>query len=262
MLILGLERFSWYCFFGEKAKTNTCLDSGRKTSQKRPDVHKFVLSIKLRPPPGKLSILRILCWFVQFSSFWALFGGGGGGKPNFVDKNFMDTQTFLNKVCWNTHISGKRNHANRKGLGEVAPNSSAMNPNLKEAPPHPKPFQKHKTKPWETIQKDGLEEARRPGRRPKQNNRELSCTRLRVPRVALHVSRYTCRATRVAADFLDLTAFCRCSSGVAPHPLKILVSHLPPHSREVSHRNLGLKRCRATQGCRRYTCGCRATVCN
>ena len=42
------------------------------------------------------------------------------------------------------------------------------------------------------------------------------------------LSRYTCRATRVAADFLDFIAFCRCSSGVAPHPLKILVSHLPP----------------------------------
>ena len=36
------------------------------------------------------------------------------------------------------------------------------------------------------------------------------------------LSRYTCRATRVAADFLDFIAFCRCSSGVAPHPLKIL----------------------------------------
>ena len=42
------------------------------------------------------------------------------------------------------------------------------------------------------------------------------------------VSRYTCRATRVAADFLDFIAFCRCSTGVALHPLKILVSHLPP----------------------------------
>ena len=77
------------------------------------------------------------------------------------------------------------------------------------------------------------------------------------------LSRYTCRATRVAADFLDFRAFCRCSSGVAPHPLNILVSHLsPPHSREVSHRNLGLKRCRATRGCRSYNCGCRATLCN
>ena len=42
------------------------------------------------------------------------------------------------------------------------------------------------------------------------------------------LSRYTCRATRVAADFLDFIAFCRCSTGVALHPLNILVSHLPP----------------------------------
>ena len=42
------------------------------------------------------------------------------------------------------------------------------------------------------------------------------------------LSHYTCRATRVAADFLDFIAFCRCSTGVALHPLKILVSHLPP----------------------------------
>ena len=42
------------------------------------------------------------------------------------------------------------------------------------------------------------------------------------------LSRYTCRATRVAADFLDFIAFCRCSTGVALHPLKFLVSHLPP----------------------------------
>ena len=76
------------------------------------------------------------------------------------------------------------------------------------------------------------------------------------------LSRYTCRATRVATDFLDFIAFCRCSTGVALHPLKILVSHLPPLCWEVSHRNLGLKRCRATRGCRSYSCGCRATLCN
>ena len=77
------------------------------------------------------------------------------------------------------------------------------------------------------------------------------------------LSRYTCRATRVAADFLDFIAFCRCSTGVALHLQNILVSHLaPPLSREVSHRNLGLKRCRATWGCRSYSCGCRATLCN
>ena len=77
------------------------------------------------------------------------------------------------------------------------------------------------------------------------------------------VSRYTCRATRVAADFLDFRAFCRCSTGVALHPQKILASPLPPPlAPEVSHRNLGLKRCRATRGCRSYSCGCRATLCN
>ena len=41
----------------------------------------------------------------------------------------------------------------------------------------------------------------------------LSCTRLRVPPVALHLSRYTCRSW-----FPGFVAFCRCSSGVAPHP--------------------------------------------
>ena len=76
------------------------------------------------------------------------------------------------------------------------------------------------------------------------------------------LSRYTCRATRVATDFLDFIAFCRCSTGVALYPLKILVWHLPPLCREVSHRNLGLKRCRAIWGCRSYSCGCRATLCN
>ena len=53
--------------------------------------------------------------------------------------------------------------------------------------------------------------------------------------------RYTCRATRVAADFLNFIAFCRCSRGIAPHPPKILVSHLSPSPR--------------------YSCGCRATLC-
>ena len=42
------------------------------------------------------------------------------------------------------------------------------------------------------------------------------------------LSCYMCRATRVAADFLDFIAFCRCSTGGALHPLKILVSHLAP----------------------------------
>ena len=45
----------------------------------------------------------------------------------------------------------------------------------------------------------------------------LSCTRY----CGYPLSRHTCRATRVAADFLDFIAFCRCSTGVALHPLKI-----------------------------------------
>ena len=57
-------------------------------TQKRPDVHKLVLSVKLRPPPQeKVSILRIFYWFVA-----------GGVKPNFADKDFVDTQTFLRHV--------------------------------------------------------------------------------------------------------------------------------------------------------------------
>ena len=43
-----------------------------------------------------------------------------------------------------------------------------------------------------------------------------------------HLSRYTCRATRVAADFLDFRAICRCSTGVALHPLKFWCRTSPP----------------------------------
>ena len=46
-----------------------------------------------------------------------------------------------------------------------------------------------------------------------------SCTRLRVP---------PCRATRVAPNFLDFIAFCRCSTGVALHPLKLGCRTSPP----------------------------------
>ena len=78
------------------------------------------------------------------------------------------------------------------------------------------------------------------------------------------LSRYTCRATRVAADFLDFIAFCRCNTGVALHPLEILVSHLPPPRVPggVAPKFGCLKRCRATRGRRSYSCGCRATLCN
>ena len=52
----------------------------------------------LPPPPEKVSITRIFYWFVQFRLILGPFRGGGGVKPNFADKNFMDTQTFL-KNC-------------------------------------------------------------------------------------------------------------------------------------------------------------------
>ena len=70
-----------------------------------------------------------------------------------------------------------------------------------------------------------------------RNTKTLRFCFLKPPSLVAHdcgypLSRYTCRATRVAAEFLDLRAFCRCSTGVAPvsryTPPKILVSHLPP----------------------------------
>ena len=42
------------------------------------------------------------------------------------------------------------------------------------------------------------------------------------------LSRYTCRATRAAADFLDFRAFCRCSTGVALDPPKNFGVAPPP----------------------------------
>ena len=101
---------------------------------------------------------------------------------------------------------------------------------------------------------------------------KCECPPFRYPRVkplvahdcGYPLSRYTCRATHVAADSLDFIAFCRCSTGVALHPLKILVSHLPPPPVPggVAPKFGCLKRCRATRGCRSYSCGCRATLCN
>ena len=53
-----------------------------------------------------------------------------------------------------------------------------------------------------------------------------------------------------------------CLACCATPPEKFGVAPPPPLCREVSHRNLGLTRCRATRGCRSYSCGCRATLCN
>ena len=85
-----------------RLETNKPLEKpfGRGTIQKRPDVHKIVLSIKLRsPPPPRKSVnfedsLLICTVFPHFGPF-----SRRGGKPNFADKNFMDTQTFLNYIA-------------------------------------------------------------------------------------------------------------------------------------------------------------------
>ena len=55
----------------------------------------------------------------------------------------------------------------------------------------------------------------------------------RWPSIVAHVcgdplSRYTCRATSVAADFLRILGFFRCSSSIALHPPKKALSHLSP----------------------------------
>ena len=65
------------------------------------------------------------------------------------------------------------------------------------------------------------------------------------------LSRSTCRATRVAADFLRILGVFRCSSGIALHP--------PPLKRPCQAASGKVSRYR---GCSSDTCGCRATLCN
>ena len=85
-----------------------------------------------------------------------------------------------------------------------------------------------------------------------------SYTRVRVPPVALHVSRYMCRSR-----FPQNSGLFRCSTGIAPHPpIKGPVAPVALQLPGVSHVKLRLTRCRATGGCGSYTCGCRATLCN
>ena len=91
--------------------------------------------------------------------------------------------------------------------------------------PSQAPQRHSKSIPWGTFRPGAPEHSCiwRPG----------SQLKIRVTGLAAHdcgypLSRSTCRATRVAADFVDFTAFCRCSSGVAPHPLKIWCRTFPP----------------------------------
>ena len=67
----------------------------RDCNQKRPDVHKIVLSIKLHPPPGKGLDFEDFIRIRTVSPHSGPFSGGGGGvEPNFSDTNLW-TQTFL-----------------------------------------------------------------------------------------------------------------------------------------------------------------------
>ena len=79
MLVTMSQRFLRTRGMSRRASQNRAQRARRGIFQKRPDVHKIVLSIKLSPPPPeKVSILRIFYICTVFSSFWALFGGGGG----------------------------------------------------------------------------------------------------------------------------------------------------------------------------------------
>ena len=88
-------------FFDQKLIAQDVFPARIGFVQKHPDVHKIVLSIKLRspPPPGKsvnlVDFLLICTVFPHFGPFLE----GGGGKPNFADKNFMDTQPDFSDLC-------------------------------------------------------------------------------------------------------------------------------------------------------------------
>ena len=80
-----------------------------------------------------------------------------------------------------------------------------------------------------------------------------SCTRVRGPPVALHVSQ---QISSQSWGFSGVAAVSRYT------PLKRPCCTCRSSTPGVSHVKLPLKRCRATRGCSSYTCGCRATLCN
>ena len=108
-VVLYLPIFPFQGFQGtrmDKITPKQICKMGCEFISERPDVHKIVLSIRLRsPPPGKSvkfeHVLLICTVFPHFGPF----SQGGGVKPNFADKNFMHTQTFL-IICQETRIAG------------------------------------------------------------------------------------------------------------------------------------------------------------
>ena len=62
------------------------------------------------------------------------------------------------------------------------------------------------------------------------------------------MSQHTRGARSVPVNFLEVTAFCNHRTGVAMHPLNILVGTIPFACRDTSHPNLALHRCRAIRG--------------
>ena len=107
ILLIKFHPAAVWCRVSESALRTPRLNFVRVTSprstQKRPDVHKIVLSIRLRFPSlvrEKVSILRIFYRFVQFFLILGASGGGGGClQPNFADKNLMDRKTFHVPRC-------------------------------------------------------------------------------------------------------------------------------------------------------------------
>ena len=77
-----------------KQKQSKAFLSDASQKQKRPDVHKIVLSIKMRLPLPReeVSVLSLFYRFVQFFLIWALYVGGG--ETNFADKNLWTPRLF------------------------------------------------------------------------------------------------------------------------------------------------------------------------
>ena len=104
------SRDTWNCFCSDgkpcavpRSRMLWDEDSHRQAAwnQKRPDVHKIVLSIQLRSPPQK----KCEFWgfstdLNSFSSFWALFRGGGGKNQILRTRILWTPRRFWWKLAW------------------------------------------------------------------------------------------------------------------------------------------------------------------